>query len=186
MDKVLLDTTVLCGAFLTRGVNYRIIQLARSSELFEPVISEVVVCEFIEHCRKGMRGIVYSEDDIDDFFTAVKPVLDTENIRRIGIGKELWVDMTKSQRPIGDYLYNLFYSITGRKRDDLLVCLDEEDKKLAAIDSGDIHVMFAAIEHDCDIILTANKDDFPTRLGKIEIIRPQAYYEYLVTITGDV
>ena len=55
MDRVLLDTTVLCGAIISPGVNYKIIQLARSAEFFKPIISEVVVCEFIEHCRKGLK-----------------------------------------------------------------------------------------------------------------------------------
>ncbi|GAB6172985.1 hypothetical protein JCM15765_24630 [Paradesulfitobacterium aromaticivorans] len=96
MDRVLLDTTVLCGAIISPGVNYKIIQLARSAEFFKPIISEVVVCEFIEHCRKGLKKITYSEEEIDAFFTAVKPVLDFDNIKRIGIGKELWVDMCKS------------------------------------------------------------------------------------------
>lgn len=89
MKRVLFDTTVLCGAIISPGVNYKLIQLARSAELFEPVISEVVVCEFIEHCRKGLKGVDYSENEIDAFFRAVTPVLDFENIRRIGIGKEL-------------------------------------------------------------------------------------------------
>ncbi len=180
MDRVLFDTTVLCGAILTPGVNYNLIQLARSAELFEPIISEVVVCEFIEHCRKGLKKIVYSEEEIDAFFTAVKPVLDFDNIRRIGIGKELWVDMCQSQRPIGVYLHNLFYIKTNKNRVDLLKYLEDEGKKLADIDHGDIHVMYAAIEHNCNILLTANTDDFPTKLGNIEIIRPGAYYEYLL------
>lgn len=180
MDRVLLDTTVLCGAIISPEVNYKIIQLARSAEFFKPIISEVVVCEFIEHCRKGLKKITYSEEEIDAFFTAVKPVLDFDNIKKIGIGKELWVDMCKSQRPIGEFLYNLFYSKTGRKRDDLLRLLDAEGKRLADIDHGDIHVMYAAIEHNCNIILTANADDFPRRLGDIEIISPRGYYEYLI------
>lgn len=184
MNRVLFDTTVLCGAIISSGVNYKLIQLARSAEMFEPVISEVVVCEFIEHCRKGLKGIVYSESEIDAFITAVTPVLDFENIRRIGIGKELWIDMTQSQRPIGEYLYNLFYSKTGKRKDDLIKLLDDEGKRLVDIDHGDIHVMYGAIEHNCDVILTSNTDDFPSRLGKIEIIRPRAYYEYMVEKRG--
>ena len=87
--------------------------------------------------------------------------------------------MTQSQRPIGEYLYNLFYSNTGKRKDDLIKLLDDEGKRLADIDHGDIHVMYGAIEHNCDIILTSNTDDFPSRLDKIEIIRPRAYYEYM-------
>ncbi|EHQ91656.1 hypothetical protein [Desulfosporosinus youngiae] len=88
--------------------------------------------------------------------------------------------MTQSQRPINEYLYNLFYSKTGKRNDDLVRLLGDEGKRLADIDHGDIHVMYAAIELNCDIILTSNTDDFPSRLGKIEILRPWAFYEYMV------
>lgn len=159
---------------------YKLLQLARSAELFEPVVSEVVVCEFIEHCRKGLNGVVYSEEEIDDFFRAVEPVLNFENIRRIGIGKELWVHIKDLQKPIEEYLYNLFYENTGERKDHLINLLTDEGKKISETDIGDIHVMYAAIEHNCDIIITDNKKHFPKRLGKIEIIRPRGYYEYLV------
>lgn len=44
---------------------------------------------------------------------------------------------------------------------------------------ADIHVMFGALEHDCNILLTANVDDFPKTFGNVEVVRPRAYYEYL-------
>lgn len=47
------------------------------------------------------------------------------------------------------------------------------------IDPCDIHVIFGALEHDCNILLTANVDDFPMVFGNVEVVRPRAYYEYL-------
>jgi len=103
------------------------------------------------------------------------------------IGRQLWVDVTKSKQPIGHFLYHLFQLRTGQRKEELLVALDHEGKKLKDIDPCDIHVMFGALEHDCNILLTANVDDFPKTFGKVEVVRPGAYYEYLTTkyLTND-
>ena len=87
MDRVLFDTTVLCGTLLTRGINYKLLKLAQIPTLFEPVITEVVVCEFIANCRKGMRGTIHSEKEIDLFFEGLSPLLNFENIERIQVGR---------------------------------------------------------------------------------------------------
>ena len=181
MDRVLFDTTVLCGALLTRGVNYKLLQLAQIPTLFEPVITEVVVCEFIANCRKGIRGITYSEKEIDLFFEAFTPLLDFGNIKRIQVGRQLWIDVTKAKQPIGQFLYHLFQLRTGQRKEELLKALADEDKRLENIDPSDIHVMFGALEHNCNILLTANADDFPKTFGNVEVVRPRAYYEYLTT-----
>ncbi|MHB8124582.1 MAG: hypothetical protein ACYDEJ_02885 [Desulfitobacteriaceae bacterium] len=55
------------------------------------------------------------------------------------------------------------------------IALDNEGKKLKDIDPCDIHVMFGALEHDCNILLTSNVDDFPKTFGKVEVIRPRTY-----------
>ena len=179
MDRVLFDTTVLCGALLTRGINYKLLELAQIPTLFEPVITEVVICEFIANCRRGMRGTIYSEKEIDQFFEGFSPLLNFENIERIQVGRQLWVDVTKSNQPIGHFLYHLFQLRTGQTKEELLITLDNEGKKLKDIDPCDIHVMFGALEHDCNILLTANVDDFPKVFGNVEVVRPRAYYEYL-------
>ncbi|SDI00034.1 PIN domain-containing protein [Desulfosporosinus hippei] len=179
MDRVLFDTTILCGALLTRGINYKLLELAQVPTLFQPVITEVVVCEFIANCRRGMRGTIYSEKEIDQFFEGFSPLLNFENIERIQVGRQLWVDVTKSNQPIGHFLYHLFQLRTGQRKDALLTTLDNEGKQLKDIDPFDIHVMFGALEHDCNILLTSNVDDFPKVFGNVEVVRPRAYYEYL-------
>ena len=84
-----------------------------------------------------------------------------------------------SKQPIGHFLYHLFQLRTGQRKEELLITLDNEGKKLKDIDPCDIHVMFGALEHDCNILLTANVDDFPKVFGNVEVVRPRAYYEYL-------
>ena len=128
-----------------------------------------------------MRGTIYSEEEIDLFFEAFAPILNFENIERIQIGRQLWIDVTKSKQPIEHFLYQLFQLLTGRRKEELLIALDNEGKKLQDIDPCDIHIMFGALEHDCNILLTANVDDFPKTFGKVEVIRPGAYYKYLTT-----
>ena len=179
MDRVLFDTTVLCGALLTRGINYKLLELAQIPTLFEPVITEVVVCEFIANCRRGMRGAIYSEEEINLFFEGFAPLLNFENIKRIQVGRQLWIDVTKTKQPIGQFLYDLFQLRTGKRKEELLTTLKNEGKRLKDIDPCDIHVMFGALEHDCNILLTANVDDFPKVFGDVEVVRPGAYYEYL-------
>lgn len=51
MERVLLDTNILCGAILGNGVNRKLLQLARTQTAFQPVISEVVIVEFLAKCR---------------------------------------------------------------------------------------------------------------------------------------
>lgn len=51
--KALLDTTILCGALLTNGVNR---QLLRSAQLgsYQAVISNVCLLEFLRNAAEGM------------------------------------------------------------------------------------------------------------------------------------
>ena len=102
-----------------------------------------------------MRGITYTEEEIDLFFEAFTPLLDFENIKRIQIGRELWIDVTKTKQPIEQFLYQLFKLRTGQRKKELLTALANEGKRVEDIDPCDIHVMFGALEHNCNILLTA-------------------------------
>lgn len=180
MDRVVVDTNILCAAILTPGLSRKLLQLGRSGLIYEPVIGEVVVCEFIEHCRKGMRGRTFSEEEIDDFFRMVAPMLDFENIKRIRIGKELWIDVTRLKMPVQQCLYDMFYTDLGVRKSELLLELEQYGKNLEDVDLGDLHVMYSALQYDCNVIVTTNTDDFPKVLGEIEVFKPGYYYD-LVT-----
>ena len=77
---------------------------------------------------------MYSEKEIDLFFEGFAPLLNFENIERIQVGRQLWIDLTKSNQPIGHFLYNLFMLRTGQRKEELLITLDNEGKKLKDID----------------------------------------------------
>lgn len=184
MDRVILDANVLIGALLNAGVNRKLLTLARTGLFFEAIISETVIIEFIINCRRGIgkknKLRVYTEDEIDRFFATVEPLLSHENIVRVGIGKDMYRDAYLNQQiPVQQYLYALFYEKTGEKKDQLLQGLDEYGKDVSKVDPGDLHIMYAAIEHDCNVIVTHNTDDFPKVLGAIEVFRPGIYYDFI-------
>lgn len=52
--KVFIDTTVLCGAIRVDGVNRKILQASRLSDLFEPVFSKVCLFEFVRTATNGL------------------------------------------------------------------------------------------------------------------------------------
>ena len=56
-------------------------------------------------------------------------------------------------------------------------------KKVEDTDPGDIHVMLAAVQHNCDLLATYNVDDFPTVFCGVEVVRPDRYYDYLMSTT---
>ena len=157
MERVLLDTNILCGAILGNGVNRKLLQLARTQTAFKPVISEVVIVEFLAKCRSGLskKKIIIPEDVIDRFFYVLAPILDHENIKRVAIGREIYVDyLTYYKASIQEFFYDMFIKKKGWVRPELLAAITETGKKIENTDPGDIHVMFAAVEHNCVSVLT--------------------------------
>ena len=77
----------------------------------------------------------------------------------------------------GHVRYHLFQLLLTKE--ELLIALDIEAKKLKDFDPCDILVIFGALEHDCNMLITSNLDDFPKTFGNIDVVRPGAYYEYL-------
>ena len=188
MERVLLDTNILCGAILGNGVNRKLLQLARTQTAFQPVISEVVIVEFLAKCRSGLskKKIIIPEDVIDRFFYVLAPILDHENIKRVSIGREIYVDyLTYYKASIQEFFYDMFIKRKGWVRPELLEAITETGKKVENTDPGDIHVMFAAVEHNCDLLATYNVDDFPNMFCGVEVVRPDRYYDYLMSITDD-
>ncbi|WP_157185143.1 PIN domain-containing protein [Paenisporosarcina sp. TG20] len=52
IPKALIDTTVLCGAILTDGVNRNLLKVARLG-VYQPIISNVCLLEFVRNASKG-------------------------------------------------------------------------------------------------------------------------------------
>lgn len=54
LPKVFIDTTVLCGALRTDGVNRKILKAARFPNLYVPVVSKVCLFEFVRNAANGL------------------------------------------------------------------------------------------------------------------------------------
>ncbi|MHB8124869.1 MAG: hypothetical protein ACYDEJ_04360 [Desulfitobacteriaceae bacterium] len=120
---------------------------------------------------------------IDRFFHVLTPMLDDENIKKVAIGREMWVDyLIHYKAPVQEFLYDLFIKTKGTVRSELLRALTEAGKKVENTDPGDIHVMFAALEHNCNLLATYNTDDFPKVFCGVEVVRPDLYYDYLMNL----
>ncbi|MCB8817592.1 hypothetical protein [Desulfosporosinus shakirovi] len=80
-------------------------------------------------------------------------MLEHENIERVAIGREIYVDyLTYYKASIQEFFYDMFIKKKGWVRPDLLAAITETGKKIENTDPGDIHVMFAAVEHNCDLL----------------------------------
>ncbi|MDI6817631.1 MAG: PIN domain-containing protein [Actinomycetota bacterium] len=174
--RILLDTTVLCGALVQpNSINFKLLMLARAASFYEPIISEVVVVEFIKHCRLGIGGITYSEEEIDRFWNVVTPLLEPESIERISIGRRYAEYVKFYVKPIEEVVYEL----TGRNHSELLDAARASGLKYCDIDSHDLHLLVAAVEHLCDYLCTANVNDRPEGIGAVKVIKPGALYGLL-------
>jgi len=176
--KVLLDTTVLASAILTPiGLGSKIIKLARAETFFIPVISEVIVAEFIAICRRGFKDRSFTEDEIDEFFEGLTPLLNYDSIEKVSIGKKFMANPVNQRRPINEVLYEL----THKKYEHLIYSSPISNKLQENIDHEDLHVMVAAIEQDCDVIVTQNVKDFPQPLGKISVMKHGEFYDKIIS-----
>ncbi|MBE0448074.1 MAG: PIN domain-containing protein [Actinobacteria bacterium] len=173
--RVLLDTTVLCGALVQpNSINFKLLMLAKGP-FFDPIISEVVVYEFINKCRAGIKGRQFSEEDLDDFWAVIAPLLEPENIERISIGRRYAGDVKFFGKPIEQVIHE----ITQRRSSDLLDIARASGLKYQDIDPYDLHLLVAAIEHDCDCICTSNTKDLPSTIGRAIVVKPGKLYRRL-------
>lgn len=95
--KALLDTTVLCGALLTNGVNRQILYSAQLGS-YQPVISNVCLLEFIRNAAEGIgnrnKKKVFDWETIDSFLNQfVFPALQNEEVTNSAVSP---VIVTKS------------------------------------------------------------------------------------------
>lgn len=62
IPKVFLDTTVLFGALRTDGINRSLLEIAKGSTFFVPVLSKVCLLEFYRKALDGLGGRVFSPE----------------------------------------------------------------------------------------------------------------------------
>lgn len=174
VKKLLIDTNNLCASILSpKGTANQLLKLGLQ-KVYEPVITEVLIAEFMNKCRAGMgknNRFKYTEKEIDSFLESLYPMLSVENIRKVSIGRGFMLDPRAYRMPLHEVLYEL----TNRTRDDLLDTIWQKTRVMPSqVDLDDLHVMVGALETDRDAIITRNLKDFPNSLGRIQIMTPDA------------
>jgi|SRR5699024_5103632 len=181
---IFLDTTVLFGALLTAGVNYKILELARTPILFIPVISNVCLFEFWRNARNGIstngKVRVFEQTEIDVFFTTmIYPILEhSPSVLKTIMGRHLNVStMIRNNEEIGKILVEL----SGCSLEKAFDILNEEEMKLPLhhFDENDFHVWITALETNCNFIVSDNKKRFPSNIGKLKRINAIDFFNIL-------
>jgi predicted nucleic acid-binding protein len=180
--KVLIDTTVLCGAIRSPGgINERILELARTNALFIPVLSKVCLLEFMRNAQEGLGNVVFSYTEVKRYIIGmIDPILDEHPPVNSVVGRYSIETILRENRPIKEVL-ELLSGYTIQEADEL-VHQQEMSEPLHHFDQDDFHVWIAAIQTQCDYIVTANSKKFPRRIGNIHRIHPREFYR---SMTGE-
>ena len=149
--KALLDTTVLCGAFLTEGVNSQILLAARLG-FFQPVISNVCLLEFIRNAAEGMgnkkKKKAFDWETIDSFLNQIVfPALQNEEVTNSVVSRnsyEVIKMLTKVPSiSIGDALIKISSCTTDQAQE--IIRQYDMQLPLERFDIQDFHVWTTAI-----------------------------------------
>lgn len=173
--RVFIDTTVLCGAIRTNGINRSLFRLARAAVFFTPVLSRVCLFEFYKHAHQGLGQVRYSFHEIEEFLNEfVYPLCSQNEIANSRVGRESVEVIIAQNRPVGDVLIEL--SGCSHERALEIVQQQEMHEPLRNFDRNDFHIWVTAIEQDCDVILTSNAHRFPSQIGRIRRVHPKQFY----------
>lgn len=183
--KAMIDTTVLCGALLTDGVNRQILTSARLG-VYQPIISNVCLLEFVRNASKGFgsknKKKSFDWETIDSFLDLfVFPALQGQDVTNSVVSRNSYKVikmLTKSSSiSIGDALL------------EVATCSDEQAKAIALqnemqlpleqFDIYDFHVWSTAIETNSNYIVTKNTRRFPPQIGPIIRIDPIVFMNCL-------
>jgi predicted nucleic acid-binding protein len=157
---VAIDANVLIASLLvSTGACRRLMEFA-SLGIFRPVITSEVLAEAERHCRKGVRGRVVTNAEIQALRAAVYPLLEAEELASSPVGRA-----ASENAPLVNIDNRVILQPhpggTGHPRG-LQKRTEMIDEHQAFIrDMGDAHVFAAAIRHRCDYVCTGNTRDFP-------------------------
>lgn len=185
--KVFIDTTILCGALRTNGINRKILQAAIFPHLFQPVFSKVCLFEFVRNASeglgKGKNRVIYTADDIEEFFQAfLTPIFEYYEGLPVNsiLGRYSVETILREHLSIGDVLIEL--SECDRDTAQNIVQKQEMSEPLSNFDQDDFHVWVTALRENCNFILTSNHRRFPAEIGDIKRIHPIRFYEDLLIL----
>jgi hypothetical protein len=192
IPKAMLDTTVLCGALLSPGgINRRLLEFARVSVFYTPVLSNVCMLEFLRNAitglgKKGGNKRVFSYEEIETFLDVnVYPILDKYPVINSAYSRNSYeiVKECTTTAKIGDVLTKLTELDDTTAEAMALGNLqigknDDMEQPLHKFDLQDFHVWATAIGTRCDYIVTSNTRRFPENIGTIKRISPLDFYNF--------
>lgn len=179
--RALLDTTVICGAMCTNGINMRLLRLA-VSDAFQPVLSKVSLFEVYNVAlNRGIRGRVYTVSELERFLSKyVNPLLEDHAPVNTAVGRYHVLTRLHEHRPIGQLLAEL--SGCSQENAEHIIRTAGMEEPLTQYDPDDMHVWLAAIQQQCDYIVTSNTRRFPSRIGSVRRIHPQEFLEEILSL----
>lgn len=176
VPRVLLDTTVFCGALLKpSGGNMRLLLLG-ASPLYRPVISQAVVAEFIHKAcvdgiGKGPR--IYTAEEVGLFLDLLSGIVEPDTsvqirqsyryVSTLPLDTPLWVPVSKlvDSWPENDALVNVLGG------------------PIKETDLGDLHLVLAAVQTHPDIVVTSNQKHVKFLEPFCRVMTPSEFLAYI-------
>lgn len=179
--RVAIDANVLFAALLSgAGASRRLLMLGTLG-IYEPVITAEVLAELDRHCRVGFKGRPISDDEVQAFKAAIRPLLDYEEVLPGAVGR------AASERA---HLVNIENRLNIREAPPPPPLSRGEGRRTRRVDAanvelrdmGDAHVLASAVKYRCDYLCTANSRDFPEGLevAGTRVITPQTLLAQLI------
>lgn len=178
--RVLFDTTVLCGAIHSPGINRQLLTFAAQTIDYRVVLSRVCLMEFYHNALfKGIGGKLYPLDLVDDFLELfVYPILDNQPAVNSRVGRHALDIVSRLGDTIGQALAEISECDTQTA---VSIAQDHGlQKPLSNYDENDVHVWVTAINEECKYIVTSNTKRFPQNIGGIEVIKPGDFYNKIL------
>lgn len=89
---ILFDTTVLCGAIRSNGINRQLLRMASQTIDYRVVLSKVCLLEFMKNATyEGIGGTAYPIDMVEGFLdNFVYPILENSPAVNSSVGRHHW------------------------------------------------------------------------------------------------
>lgn len=177
---VLFDTTILCGAIRSDGINRQLLKLMAQTTDYRVVISKVCLMEFLRNATyDGIGGVTYPFELADRFLDIfVYPILENSPAVNSVVGRHHWEIVRRNEMKIGQALVE----ISGLSTREAVHLVEEQglQKPLREYDEQDVHVWVTAIQEKCSYIVTNNTKRFPETIGEIKRIKPGQFYNMIM------
>jgi len=174
---VFFDTTVLCGAIRSDGINRQLLRLAATPTNYRVVLSRVCLLEFVKKAiHDGIGGVVYPIEMVEEFLDLfVYPILENSPAVNSKVGRYSWEIIRRNGMNIGQALAEL----SGVSTQEAIRLAEEKGLQdpLRNYDEQDVHVWVTAIQYQCSYIVTSNTKRFPEKIGNIKRVKPGEFYK---------